>query len=243
MKNDFESSSEGASDDGGSSEIHCTEAQWAEFFARADADTSRFAALYAGLKIADGEDRLDQCALAMGWQLDGDEEESDAKREATLRDLAQPPSPPPPVYSLLNTTEAVAVRAVAQFARGRLTEIFSEASLRLEGSLANRLFALVFGIGAAQEAMLLAVDALSAREYGAAKLHMKRALAEWNGVFGDLVRLQRRVRAREKRPRRRGAPERDTAPLFADVRRAVFDLRELCLRVIRDAREEEGAAD
>ncbi|MGN0884636.1 MAG: hypothetical protein ACI4P6_05485 [Candidatus Spyradosoma sp.] len=234
MKKDFESSSEGASDDGGSSEIHCTEAQWAEFIDRADAETLRFAELYARLRVADGEDRLDQCALAMGWQLDGDEEKPDAKRE----DFAPPP---PPVYSLLNTTEVVAVRAVAMFARRRLTAIFSETTPPSEFARLVRIFRLFSGIGALQEAMLLAVDALSAREYGAAKLHMKRALARWNVLLGDLDQVQRRAKAREKRPLRRGAPKRGSESLFADVRRALFDLRELCLRIIRDAREEEGA--
>lgn len=241
MKKDFESSSEGASDDGGSSEIHCTEAQWAEFLGWADAEAARFGAFYADLTIADGEDRLDQCALAMGWQLDGDEEEADMKRAGTLRDLSATPPGPPPVYSLLNTTEVVAVRAVAEFARRRLEEIFTEIALRLEGSQMHCLFSIFFGMSAAQESMLLAVDALSAREYGAAKLHMKRALAKWNEVIGDVARLQRRAKAWEKRPSRRGASGRDSAPLFADVRRAVFDLRDLCLRIIRDAREEEGA--
>lgn len=238
MKKDFEGSSEGASDDGGSSEIHCTEAQWAEFIDRADAETLRFAELYARLRVADGEDRLDQCALAMGWQLDGDEEKPVSPREAMLRDLAPPP---PPVYSLLNTTEAVAVRAVAMFARRRLTAIFSETAPPSEFARLVRIFRLFSGIGAAQEAMLLAVDALSAREYGAAKVHMKRALACWNVLLGELAQVQRRAKAREKRPLRSGVPRRGAEALFADVRRAVFDLRELCLRIIRDAREEEGA--
>lgn len=236
MKKDFESSSNGGFDDGNSPEIHCSEEEWAQYVAWADSEAVRFRNFYETLEVRDGEDRLDKCALAMGWQLDGEEE---ALSEEEVRKLFgadfkifSPPGPIP-VYSLLNMTEVVALRGMIESAQARLQAIFSDEAAGAQTFPREKILCTAVGFSRAEQSMMLAIDALSAREYALATLQMKRALRDWNealGVAGTLGKYAKNANGSVPKM------ESEVNALF----QTIFDLRELCLRIIRDAREAES---
>lgn len=231
MKKDFEGSFGGGFEDGNSPEIRCSEAEWKQFLDWADREVERFKRFYASLEIRPGEDRLDKCALAMGWQLDGNEDET---KEEIVKMFGEdfaitPPPGPPPVYSLLNTTEAVAIRAIIAYAREHLLAIYRREGPSLLTFGPETTLGLSGGFAAPEQAMLLAIDAISARENALAKLLMKRAHAAWNDYLGLLPNLLSALPKSSRISRRH----------YDDLREAIFDLRELCLRIIRDAREAE----
>lgn len=233
MKKDFEGSSNGGFEDGNSPEIHCSESEWAHFIAWADREVVRFRNFYETLEIRADEDRLDKCALAMGWQLDGEESETQEEILKMFGDDFKivPPPGPPPVYSLLNTTEVVAIRAIVDASQSRIRSIFLRDRHALEAFPTEKFFALASGFSRAEQAMMLAIDALSARENGLATMLMKRAHAFWNDYLGIVAQLGETLRAAK-------VAEISFAD-FSALREGVFDLRELCLRIIRDARDAE----
>lgn len=233
MKKDFESSFNGGFDDGNSPEIHCSEEEWAQYIAWADSETARFKIFYETLDVRDGEDRLDKCALAMGWQLDDEDVviEDEIVRMFGNDFKISPPPGPIPVYSLLNTTEVIAVRAMVDSAKGNLTKIFETEAAGMHPFPQLDVFALASGFARAEQAMLLAIDALSAREYGLSILQMKRALSEWNDYLGKVGAFEEYWQKAEIAPK-------SILYRIRLVMRTIFDLRELCLRIIRDAKED-----
>lgn len=236
MKKDFESSSNGGFDDGNSPEIHCSEEEWAQYVAWADSEALRFRSFYETLEVRDGEDRLDKCALAMGWQLDGEDEalseEEIHKLFGTGFKISSPPGPIP-VYSLLNMTEVVALRGMIGSAQSRLQMVFADETAGAQTFPREEILRMAVGFSRAEQAMMLAVDVLSAREYALATLQMKRALRDWNealGVAGTLAKYAQNEN---------GSAPKIVSEVNALVQ-TIFDLRELCLRIIRDAREAES---
>lgn len=233
MKKDFEGSSNGGFEDGNSPEIHCSEAEWTHFIAWSDHEVGRFRRFYETLKVRPDEDRLDKCALAMGWQLDGDEAET---RDELIKMFGAdftvtPPPGPPPVYSLLNTTEVVAIRAIVDSLQARICSIFSIGKKMTVLFPSEKMLALAAGFSRAEQAMMLAIDALSARENTLATALMKRAHGAWNHYLGLLAELGNALDSAEA--------EKTQHAHYSALREGIFDLRELCLRIIRDAREAE----
>lgn len=232
MKKDFESSFNGGFDDGNSPEIHCSEEEWAQYTAWADGEVARFKNFYETLEVGDNEDRLDKCALAMGWQLDDDEiiTENEIVKMFGADFKISPPPGPLPVYSLLNTTEVIAVRAMVDSAQNGLLKIFESEEAGMHPFSQRDTFLLASGFARAEQAMMLAIDALSAREYALTILLMKRALSAWNDYLGKVGAFEAHWENAEV----------TTDSIRRRIRlilRTVFDLRELCLRIIRDAKE------
>lgn len=233
MKNNFEGSSNGGFEDGNSPEIHCSESEWAHFIAWSDHEADRFRRFYETLEVRGDEDRLDKCALAMGWQLDGDESET---QEEILKMFGAdfkitPPPGPLPVYSLLNMTEVIAIRAIVDSLQARLRSIFKRERHSLEAFPPETMLALAAGFSRPEQAMMLAIDALSAREYGLATTLMKRAHTAWNDYLGSAASFGTALRSTSVSEASRSD--------FSALREGIFDLRELCLRIIRDSREAE----
>lgn len=232
MKKDFESSSNGGFDDGNSPEIHCSEEEWAQYIAWADSEAARFRRFYETLEVSADEDRLDKCALAMGWQLDGEDEalgeEEISKLFGANFKISTPPGPIP-VYSLLNTTEVVALRGMIDSAQARLQAIFSVEAAGAQAFPQEKILRTAVGFSRAEQSMMLAIDALSAREYALAALQMKRALRDWNEALGVAGTLAEYAKKAEFAPKM-------TSELNALIQ-TIFDLRELCLRIIRDSKE------
>ncbi len=231
MKKDFEGSFGGGFEDGNSPEIRCSETEWAQFLGWADHEVERFKRFYESLEIRPDEDRLDKCALAMGWQLDGNEAETKEEIAKMFGEgfAVTPPPGPPPVYSLLNTTEAIAIRAIVSYAKARLLYIYQREAQYFMTFRPDVTLGLSGRLSESEQMMLLAIDAISARENALAKLLMKRAHVAWNDYLGLMPDMLSAISKSSRISRR----------YYDELREAIFDLRELCLRIIRDAREAE----
>ena len=223
------------------------EREWSALLRRADLEAARFLRFYSKSfakaenadEVESDLDRLDECALAMGWSTVSDDESSDAN--GTVDGIAPnseippseggvpAPSPAaaqtfPDVYSLHNLPECIAIRAICDFARARR-------DLLLESSFGRKLSAragtaLAETLSMVCRDMMLAVDAEDALEFGLAICLTKKSHAALNRHFAEIADLvgnsddERGVRA------------------AAELRCALMDLRDICLRILRDSREE-----
>lgn len=220
-----------AGDGGSRRQAFRGEGEWRGLLRRAENETARFFDFYEKtFGIPEGsldEDRLDHCALAMGWHLGAPD--NDAETPAGGDDPAdgnadaeQPSQEFSPVYSLHNLPESIAVSAVFKFAENRWgkllqTNCAEKLSARAAGILAGTL-------SAAHRDMLLAIDAEEAMEFGLSVCLMKNAHAALNRHFAGMKMLAP-TNARERK-------------LARELRCAVMDLRDLCLRILRASREE-----
>ena len=227
MKNNFESNSNRNDGNDDNSEIHCSESEWRRILTRAKKETERFQNFYETLRVKPDEDRLDKCALAMGWQLSGpaNADADDAAPEPELDFEPVPPPEPPLVYSLQNTPECIAVSALFRCANKRWAKMFSFPCGA--GKLPARAGAsLIKTLDNAERDMLLAIDAIDASEPNLSIALMKDAHESLNRHFAEM----------EVVPAVSG--NRAYTKQLESVRAVIFDLREMCLRIIRDAHEE-----
>lgn len=215
------------------------EREWSMLLSRADRETARFLRFYAksfgeAKTASDFEndiDRLDDCALAMGWHLsDGDESSATAEvssSDSTMEiEADSAPSPVgaqafPEVYSLHNLPECIAIRAICDFARSRREILLNFSESGQDSARAGTVLAETLA-GICRD-MMLAVDAEDALEFGLAicltkKAHtaLNRHFAEIVGCFGDI---------REESGQR----------ALRELRSALMDLRDICLRILRDS--------
>lgn len=215
------------------------EREWSELLSRADRETARFLRFYAksfgeAKTASDFEndiDRLDECALAMGWHLsDGGESEtadgsssSDSSREIEA-DAAPSPAGAqafPEVYSLHNLPECIAIRAICDFARSR-REILLDSPEAGQGS-ARAGTTLAETLSGICRDMTLAVDAEDALEFGLAICLTKKAHAALNRHFAEIIECFGNVR------------EESGQRALRELRSALMDLRDICLRILRDS--------
>lgn len=233
MKNEGESGSS-HNDDWGNSEIHCSEAEWRTILHRGQAEAKRFLKLYKTIPVKDDEDRLDKCAVAMGWQLatsDDGEENNEVLFE--FDEQIKPPPPVPVVYSLHNTPEAIAVFALFENISElllSLSHIAEDQSHFAQTTCARMLTSCTGAMKALSKAecdMLLAIDAMDASEHGLATILMKNAMDALNTHFPMLSKMLVGDHLESR-----------AAKIVEEIHASVFDLRELCLRVIRDATAE-----
>lgn len=240
---DSENSSDAGSDENGRRQISRGEGEWRDILRRADRETARFLGFYEETFRAEQDaagDRLDRCALAMGWHLGSPEDGEDDSGAATRGNAADfspeqlpgdslplPAVPAPDfsaVYSLHNLPECIAVGALFRFARSRWCALWeSPHGAKLSAGTAA---ALSETLSSAQRDMMLAVDAEDALEFGLAVCLMKNAHAALNGHFALMEKLS--------------VPKQDQACARAsrELRCALMDLRDVCLRVLLDARRE-----
>lgn len=241
-----------------------SERVWRRILRRADRSVTQFANFYehfvrdtGGLSC--GSDCLDNCARAMGWQLSGDEDEDDAENEAgnensPLGGNADPAEnaensdenadsargnddadfspekslPALPVYSLQNLPVSIAATAIYTFAREYWNRIWL-------GKLGEKLPAFAAAevlepLADAHRDLLLGIDAREASECGLAICLLKRALSALNVHFEAAAKILVPPDAVKK--------DEKYADARAAVRLAALDLRELCLRILRETRED-----
>lgn len=205
-----------------------TEREWRQLLLRAERETARFLKFYEeSFRIPEEErnpeeDRLDRCALAMGWHL--------STAEAAVNDEDgsagnEPPSSEfPAVYSLHNLPESIAVSAIYHFARSRWKRLWATP---YAGKLSARSASLLSEtLSSAQRDMLLAIDAEDAMEFGLAICLMKNVHTALNRHFAEMECLPTAVN---------DLPYTETVQ---ELRCALMDLRDICLRILRDARAE-----
>ncbi len=229
MKNDGDNCSS-HNDDSGNSEVHCSEAEWRVILSRGRAEAKRFLKLYKTIPVKYGEDRLDKCAVAMGWQLagsDGREETDELPFE--FDEPIKPPPPTPAVYSLHNTPEAIAMFALFENISELLLSLFPlvEVQTPLRAVTLASCAETVKALANAERDMLLAIDAMDASEHGLATILMKNSLEALNTHFPKLSKMLSG-----------GSMGITAKKIVEEIHTSVFDLRELCLRVIRDATAE-----
>lgn len=211
-------------------EVHCSESQWRKILLRAQNEVERFLKFYETLPVGDDEDRLDKCAGAMGWQFSIEESKTPIAEIDTYAGENKNPAPLP-IYSLQNMPECIAVNALCKFIKKRWADLFmlpygaGKLPARVGASLLTML-------ASTEQNMMFAIDAMDAGEYALALTHAKLAHAALNKHFAEMESVpavsQNAVYAK----------------LVAELYQGSFDLRDLCLRLIRDARGEiEGSDD
>ena len=221
----------GGENGNGRRQVLRTEREWRELLFRAERETARFLKFYEdSFHIPEEErdcdgDRLDPCALAMGWHLST--ESGDGAEDAPPEEFSTEPAPAqefPAVYSLHNLPESIAVSAIYHFARARWQRLWKTP---YAGKLSARSgSALAESLAFAQRDMLLAIDAEDAMEFGLAICLMKNVHSALNRHFAEMECLPTAVN------------DNDYTNLVRELRCALMDLRDICLRILRDARNE-----
>ena len=207
-----------------------TEREWRSLLLRAESETARFLKFYEEtFRVPEEEldeegDRLDRCALAMGWHLSAEVEDGDGPAIPEKNDAEENVPAFPAVYSLHNLPESIAVSAIYNFARKHWQRIWKtpyagKISPRSASNLADSL-------SAAHRDMLLAIDAEDAMEFGLAICLMKNVHAALNRHFAEMECLPTAVN------------DDAYSATVNELRTALMDLRDICLRILRDARRE-----
>lgn len=233
-------------DNAGNRQIPRGEREWFALLRRAAHETRRFSRFYENSFRAcktDAEmesdlNRLDECALAMGWQIASSDDdaagtlsfgESSQAPEADARehdDASAAAAPSPDVYSLHNLPECIAVRAICTSAAAHLRILLKYVPEPEKETLPWTVISLTELLGAVRLNLMLAVDAEDALEFGLAVCLTKRAHAALNRYFArfeEITGLLRDARG---------------IHLAREIRCALMDLRDICLRILHDARAE-----
>lgn len=234
----------------GNRQIPRGESEWSALLHRAAHETRRFSRFYENSFRAcktDAEmesdlDRLDECALAMGWQIASPDDDADVpaagalsfgepsqepESEARERDDASAAAAPSPdVYSLHNLPECIAVRAICTSAQKHLMLLLKYVPESERDSLLWSVISLTDSLGIVRLNLMLAVDAEDALEFGLAVCLTKRAHAALNRYFARFEEITRLLR------------DAHGIHIAREIRCALMDLRDICLRILRDSRAE-----
>ena len=197
----------------GSGNASWGEADWAGYLQRNDLEVGRFLSYYTEVK--DLPDRLDISARRMGWENadwapgDGPEEVNDADDE----------SPDLP-YCIHQHPVYVVSRALCL----QLTHSFHRLCVAAGPQItavdsAN----VMLSFWDAQHQMVMAINATDTGDLPLALVHMKRALAAINYSIGLTAGIPSGARL-------------SAAEAAQDIEATLFDLREVCLRVMADCR-------
>lgn len=213
---DFEGHPEGDWDDRGN--VSWNEFDWQQFLQRQQKEVARFVSLYD--RYLDEPDHLDRVAQEMGWDREDwsvgdsfDEDEDEA--EAMERDLDLDP------YTLHR--HPVYVVTSGLYAQMRyLWDCFLSKPSTFPARDASRLSN---AFAAGEKNLTLTIQAVDMGDFLLGVCHGKLALRAINETMMHLEPL---------------AEMSGDAPRFLQAIRArLFDLRDVCLRVMNDCREEE----
>ncbi|MBN1404836.1 MAG: hypothetical protein JW942_10275 [Opitutales bacterium] len=220
--NNFEGQSDGDWEDRG--ELSWQEYDWQQYLARHEQEVEKFISLYNGLIAA--PERIDEVAVQMGWdeedwsvsdgadELDDDSDDDDDARDEGPEDFDP--------YTLLRHPVYVVVRGLYRDLRRRWSAyiIGGETQVGPTGS-----WALAQVLSEGETHATLSLQSLDMGDYALAVCQMKLALEIINKTFY----LFSEVLA-EKGPMEE--------ILEADFRVRLFDLREVCLRIMNDCRNQ-----
>lgn len=201
-------------------DLSWNEHDWRRFLQRQQQEVARFANLY--LKHCYESDHLDTVAKEMGWDVsewsavDPDtDEEADAARDEEVGDFDPYTIHRHPVF-VVSSGIFAQLRFIAEtlLARGRMKTVSAKA-----------LWNFGHALGDGERNMLLALQSLDMGDFILSVIHLKYALRAINQCMRWAEEL---------------VGQADHANEFRlESRIRLFDLREVCLRLISDCREEE----
>jgi hypothetical protein len=197
-------------------ELAWNEFDWERYLRQQDAAIAKYLEHYEGLEAR--PDRIDEAARLMGW------EEGDWSGETLDEaDLENPPEDWDDLepYSVHRNPVHVATKAIF-LALWRRFEAFPQIP---DPAVSKSVIGLAATCHRAEDAASMAIQALDLGDYAMAVSLFKRALHGLNTALGVVETL-------DAHP---GPGSRDFA---AAARVRLFDLREICLRVMEECRQE-----
>ncbi len=202
-------------DQDGSGNAPWNESDWSGYLRRNDLEVGRFLSYYQEVRKL--PDRLDLSARRMGW------ENADwAPSEGIVEESADDLDPPELPYCIHQHPVYVVARALGMELNSTFRDLCRKAGHAVTPAQAGDI---VLSFWEAQHEMIMAVNATDTGDPALALVHMKRALAALNHSMGLVSGLPSDARMS-------AAEESET------LEGALFDLREVCLRVMADCRWE-----
>lgn len=207
------------------------EAYWHALLHRAEDETVRFFRIYEKVIAIpedeqDFDDRLDYCARQMGWHVSSEDDSGIVPAIEKLQNVQENTDGKefPAVYSLHNLPECIAVSAIHVLARSRWRDLWKmPCAKRISPYMVTLLAETLTN---AQRDLLLAIDAEDALEFGLAICLTKKAHMYLNRHFEAMESLPNAMH------------DENYTRHITEIRKAVMDLRDICLRIMRDARIE-----
>ena len=200
-------------DSEGSGPAPWTEGDWTAYLRRQDLEVARFLSAYNEVKST--PDRLDTCARRMGWEPG--EWSPGAEPPETEPDPAVPADLP---YCIHQHPVFVAARGLCIQSSTAFRTLLRDSGAAVPPLLAAEV---MLALWDAHHNTVMAVNATDTGDLPLAIAQMKRALGSINTAIGLLQGLPAEARLGSN-----GALE--------DAQAALFDLRDVCLRVISDCR-------
>jgi len=196
----------------GSGNASWGEADWAGYLLRNDHEVGRFLSYYNEVKPL--PDRLDTSARRMGW------ENADWGPGDPPEDPSEDADGPELPYCIHQHPVYIVARALGI----QLTVCFRKLCQDAGPDIAALTAAdLVHSFWDIEHQMVMAINATDTGDLPLALVHMKRALAAINYSIGLIAGLPAAVRL-------------SSAEAANDLEATLFDLREVCLRVMADCR-------
>jgi hypothetical protein len=197
----------------GSGNASWGEADWAGYLHRNDLEVGRFLSYYTEVKAL--PDRLDISARRMGW------ENADWGPGDTAEDLSEDENENPDLpYCIHQHPVYVVARALGLELSRSFQRLCTDAGTLLT---ANDAANVVLSFWDSQHQVIMAINATDTGDLPLALVHMKRALSSINYAIGLTAGLPSAARL-------------SSAEATQDIEATLFDLREVCLRVMADCR-------
>ena len=200
-------------DSEGSGPAPWSESDWSSYVRSQDLEVARFLATYNEVKGA--PDRLDICARRMGWEPG---EWSPAAEPSDVDPEAEPTADLP--YCIHQHPVFLAARALGIQASTSFRTLLRDNDQTVPPLLAAEVMLTFWD---SQHNVVMAVNATDTGDLPLAIVHMKRALSGINTAIGLLQSIPTEARL-------------SSASALEDSQSALFDLRDVCLRVISDCR-------
>ena len=190
-----------------------SESDWTAYLKRQELEVARFLSIYNEVKAL--PDRLDTCARRMGW------EPNEWSPGTEIIDIEFDPEVPQDLpYCIHQHPVFIVGRALSIQASTSFRSLLRDSGKAVEPLLAAELMLSLWEV---HQQIILAVNATDTGDLSLTVVHMKRALTSLNTTLGLLQSVPT-----EARMSAMGSVE--------DTESTLFDLREICLRVMSDCR-------
>ena len=197
----------------GSGNASWGEADWAGYLHRNDLEVGRFLSYYD--EVRGLPDRLDVSARRMGWEnadwAPGDQADDISEDESEDPDLP---------YCIHQHPVYIVARALGIHLTAAFRRLCRDAGPQLTAETSADI---MLSFWDSQHQVIMAINATDTGDLPLALVHMKRALSAINFAIGLTAGLPAGVRL--------SSPES-----ARDLESSLFDLREVCLRVMADCR-------